>query len=191
MLGGLRLRRRGGARLFPPAPDPGAARRGIRARLREGARDRRRSSAEKSARRCSSSATCCGRSSTRLHHAYVLAGGIPPGCFVPREEAPHGGGGMSAAALNDEDRSGSPGLGAAEALRCCASAGCCWCRSGCSSPARPRCDCWSGWRSPPLGAHGRRACRRIRRARPTSSVPTSWSCSRDLVEKGYVRRLDA
>ena len=22
-----------------------------------------------------------------LHHAYVLAGGIPPGCFVPREEA--------------------------------------------------------------------------------------------------------
>ena len=61
----LRLRRRGGARLFPPAARPGAARCRFRARLREGARDARRSCAEKSARRCSSSAMCCGRSSMR------------------------------------------------------------------------------------------------------------------------------
>ena len=65
MLAELRFRQPRHARLFHPAADPGADRRRLCPRLRQGARRH----AGKAGARCStpyaSNATCCGRSSTR------------------------------------------------------------------------------------------------------------------------------
>ena len=63
--GALRFRQSRHHELFQPAPDAGAARRQLRARLRQGPMPRRRRSARRSAMRCFSRPMCYGFSSTR------------------------------------------------------------------------------------------------------------------------------
>ena len=110
----LRFHRRGDAVLFPPAARSGAARRGVRARLREGACDDAGASAEASARRCSSSAMCCGRSSTRSTMPMCSAAASRPAASSrPRRRAWRGG----VTALHRRDGAGAAKLGAAAALR--------------------------------------------------------------------------
>jgi len=78
-----------------------------------------------------------------LNHAYVLGGGVPPGCFVPAEDA---------VARVERQRSpgtvpplwcGLPGRGSGIAES--ATSGCCWFRSGSCFRARPRPTSCSGW----------------------------------------------
>ena len=61
----LRFRQPRHARLFHAAADPGADRRRLCSRLRQGARRYRRRSRRSFSTPCGSNATCCGRSSTR------------------------------------------------------------------------------------------------------------------------------
>ena len=61
----LRFRHARDARLFRQAPAAGAARRRLRARLREASTRARPRSSRRCSTRSTSSATCCGRSSTR------------------------------------------------------------------------------------------------------------------------------